>query len=284
MFKSFRSRQRAGRASRKNAFLLEVERLERRWVPSANNVTATVSGGNLEIRTDDNSNDRFTVSQTGNTITVTGYGSTTINGGAPGGPLGASVTLSGPIKNADISLADGNDDVIVYSLTVAGNFQLHAGNGDDWVDIVGDYNGVSVGGNFQLQTGDGSDTVNVGYAEGSSVSVGRNFQVQTGNGSDLVEICESFGATLSAGGNFHVQTGDGNDYVVVGFEGTVTVGGNFQLQAGDGNDGVIVENVTANANFQIQIGNGTNLLRTYHNSAGRNFQIQYGPNTTYDRY
>jgi len=199
----------AERARARRTFL-SVETLEERTV-LAGNVLASITGGNLRLIGDAQSN-QIAIERTGpQSVQISSLDSSTrINNQA--GPI----TLNG-FTSGMVAVLGGGDDVLRFSGTstelfrVFGNAVIDTGTGNDTVE----FSNHSVWNNLVLTTGAGNDRV-IGLRDltgaaattGWGLRVGQNAVINTGAGDDEVNLRNS--AFLK---NFVLDAGTGNDRV-----------------------------------------------------------------------
>jgi hypothetical protein len=193
-------------------------------------------------------------------------GSLTINGGngAPGGPAGNTINLSGGVLiggNLTITNLAGLDTTQLSGLVnLGGNMTIRNGaggslvSGDDTTDL-------HVGGVLSVFGGAGYDKVDVGAAvnvvvgslvfnsgtdrDGShfrvhplgDLSVAGAVRVTNGPGADNTEFG---GRSLTIGGALTVRNGNGDSDTVVTAEQLLFVGGPTRVTSGDGKDLVYI--------------------------------------------
>jgi len=170
---------------------MQVEPLEIRILPT---VTATMSKGELRLTGDAGPNDVM-ITQTGNSIQVTGRNGTTVK---VGGSESGSATFNGVtslratmkasndtiqlgdglvLKNVTLGLGAGANTVLIGQSQITGKLAITGGAGADSIGLT-----RSVIGNATINTSSGDDRVTL-----AAVSANGIITVNTGNGADLVE-------------------------------------------------------------------------------------------------
>lgn len=180
---------------------LGFEMLERREV-MAGNVTAALTGGSAILRGDGAANE-ITITQTGpHTLTIAGVG-TKINGKT--GP----VTLTGYTKDLTLNMNGGNDVVRIHGtddlFRVLGDLKIGTQDGNDQIHLED----LAVAGKLTISTGAGKDWFAAGMgALEAGVRVAKNVSIATGSDSDRATLDH---AQLPATVAFDLGTG--NDHL-----------------------------------------------------------------------
>ncbi|MBL8848183.1 MAG: peptidylprolyl isomerase, partial [Planctomycetaceae bacterium] len=256
-----------------------VEQLEGRQL-LAGNVAAVIADGNLTLTGDDAANS-VEVTQTAAGIVVRGLAGTTINGSASAFTVVAGQsTLSGNLK---IDLAAGDDAALIAgAFTIAGDVEVHAGNGTDrigfdGVTVDGDVivhgghdaslvqiDDAEIGGDVRLDVGVGDTTLVIKNAK-----VGDDLRIRTRSGAAAVAIQNS-----EIGDNARLKLGRNDDSVQ--FD-EVTIGGKVRVRTGSGDDFVMFDTVDIDGRTQVQLKNGDDdLVLSGTNSFAKQFQAEGG--------
>lgn len=147
----------------------------------AGDVTAQIVNGNLLIK-GDNSDNVIAVTQAGTTITVTGTG-TTVNSAA------TPAVLTGFTGGITMKMRDGNDQVTLTALTVAGKVKFKGGDGDDTLHVTGTSAFQS---SFKINMGSGDDTVTLD----TGLTVTGATKIKGRSGTDTVTMTGDHFSTL----------------------------------------------------------------------------------------
>jgi hypothetical protein len=143
---------------------------------------------------------------------------------------GGFATVGG---NVNITLGKGNDSVTENALAVTGNETIHAGSGQDDLELLGSGGDLSVDGNLSVILGGGGDTVTE-----RGLSVGLNNLIDLGSGINTVTIGAS--ATVFPIAAF------------IGLQnGPVSVGGDLDVQLGAGEGNLSASNLTVGGNMLV---------------------------------
>jgi hypothetical protein len=244
-----------------------AEPLEIRILPT---VTATLSGGTLNLQGDQTAND-LTIEQSGSDLVITGNNGTMIR---YNGVVAAQATITGAqhlkgmfgakndkiefdtgvqLGNVTLNLGSGSNDVEVRDTTFTGLFNVTGGNNRDRIEFD-----ASTLNNITLNLGNGNDeveflgstvsgTVLVNMSNGLDLfetnqgagGVDNTFLgavgIKTGNQADEIELRDATFANLG------IDAGADGDEVVLD---TIDITGRFGVNAGSGNDEVTVDDVT----------------------------------------
>jgi hypothetical protein len=223
------------RARKPNQSKLRFEALEKRMLLSATDfVTVKLDHGSLIIRGTEVAN-AIIVTEAAGVFTVTGLGTTTINGavntiqnflgvtkdvkidlrggndavlvsGDPGGVPGALPAPSNMLIPRDLKIETGagNDTVAVDTVVVGHDASINTGSGTDsaavWLSTIGR--------DLEVKMGNGGENLGVG-----GTVVGRNVELKTGSGADEVDIFGLIGFNSGAFNRLKVDTNGGNDLV-----------------------------------------------------------------------
>jgi hypothetical protein len=199
-----------------------MEKMERRQLLAAGNVTASIIGGVLTIEGDKKDNIILIDSNDDFTTTVLGVG-TTING-APG-----FATFVG-LPPISVDLGDGHDTVSFSDMGLQ-SVDVDTGKGND--TVIGAINGSTpnIFGHLTINTGDGDDDIVLA----GNTGVASDLNVDTGKGKDTFDV---FGS-LGVGGNVKIKMGDKDD--AVHLSGSINIGGNLEVDGGKGGKDLLSE-------------------------------------------
>lgn len=256
-------------------------------IATANNVTAEISSGDLNLSGDAFAN-TVRVERTPTAVRVTGQNGTRING------LPSVLLPTGPLVNVTALMDGGNDTVTFIGVGSFGDINIEGGLGNDAlflsqatftgnVNIKGEegndrafLRSTQTLGDISLDMGPGANTV------GASFSSGNNFIVKGGELADRIDL-----GALTLTGSLDVASDKGADVVnAVQVETAlsaefnldegmdrltatnVITGLDFKVATGAQNDTVILSTVRALFNIGISLDEGNDLLRTSNVSAG----------------
>ena len=221
------------RKRRVRNFALRVEQLESRRM-LAGNVAASRQGDTLVVRGDNASNEIGIFSDGSGEYTVTGGGTTTVNGDVDAFFTG--------IRNISIDLRGGNDILAIADdptglLDVPANVVVESFPTD--LDLLGPTTATPLDGFLFIRTGAGNDEV------GLAVDTGLHVDIGTGAGNDEVVVLGS-----DVGTHLFVRTEAGADEVAIldSFVDTTLL-----VDLGNGFDAALLQTVDAD---QITVNGG----------------------------
>jgi len=178
------------------SYPLGVQTLEGRIVP-AGTILATLSpSGALSILGDDDFN-VVTLLVTGNDVTLTPNGDTTINAAATGAP----VTLVGVVKSIKADLKGGGDDVSINNaaaFNLSGAVAIALGDGNNTLTM--NTTGIVSMASLTVTGGDGRDDVIVQGAVNSAVTKAGKFSYLNGGSTTTLDGV-NFGSLAVTAGN-----------------------------------------------------------------------------------
>lgn len=202
---------------------------------ASGNVTATLRRSNLLIN-GDNGDNIFDVSQSGNTVTVTGLFGTTINGAG-------SAQFNVNLADINVRLPDGHNRVHIDGVTVSDDIIVKGGDGIDEVYIVDS----NIADDINVNLGDQADVFRV-----ANVDVDR-IKAKTGNGRDSL----GFNNNVNVATDFLVNTGKGLDTIVIE---DVDVNDDVNIVTSDGPDRVFASSFDVADLLKVSLGKGNDTL------------------------
>jgi cyclophilin family peptidyl-prolyl cis-trans isomerase len=242
----------ARRRSRSAAEWLEARTL------LTGNVQAIVSGGNLILTGDVDSNEvsvsfDFAVSN----IVVNGLNGTTINGSAdPFIAFNGTQRMPGAIN---ATLGDGDDTLTINDVIALDNIEIDGGAGNDTIGL----NNAHSGDNVELHGGLGNDRIEINIS-----GIDDNLTINGGDGDDSISI------EVSVVDDFaQINGGAGND--VLGLN-RLSVGDDLTVNLGDGDDTLIANRVSTDDNAFIDSGAGNDTLRIETGFSKDNMSVETG--------
>ena len=222
------------------------------------NVQAIVSGGNLILTGDADSNEvRISFNFTASNIVVSGLSGTTINGGT--GQFTAFTGTQRMPGSIIAALGDGDDVLTINDVIALDNIEIDGGAGNDTVSL----NNTHSGDNVELNGGSGNDRIEINIS-----GIDDNLTINGGAGDDSISI------EVSVVDDFAVINGGaGNDAVGLN---RLSVGDNLTIDFGDGDDTLIANRVSTDDNAFISSGAGNDTLRIETGYTKDNMSVDTG--------
>ena len=235
-----------------------AESLETRTLLTGN-VQAVISGGNLVLTGDVDSNEVQVSFDSGlNNIVVDGLNGTTINGvSSQFTAFTGTQRLPGSILAA---LGDGDDVLTINGVIALDNVEANGEAGDDTITL----NNTHSGDNVELNGGAGNDRLEINVS-----GIDDNLTIRGGDGNDTISIEVSVVDDF-----FTVEGGAGDD--VVGLN-QFSVGDDLRIDLGDGNDSLIANGVSSDDNLIVDSGAGDDTLRIAAGFTKDNMSLLTGP-------
>jgi hypothetical protein len=203
---------------------------------SHGNVRASLRKGNL-VLVGNNKPSSITITQVvDGTYSVTGMGTTTVNGKA------SPVVVKA--KGIQVTMGAARDFVRVENVSVKGGLSIITGKGNDQVSI---YN-IEVLGRFSMTTGWGADVI-----LGSKFDVYGSLVVSASSGNDVVSFDQ-----FNVKRDYSVVTGGGKDIVSTLFGNIVQKAG---IYLGSASDLVSVAHVNVGRNLVVSGGGGPDAMQ-----------------------
>lgn len=232
---------------------------------NANNVTASISGGNLYVYGDGNANDVKIESSEAGRITVSGSVSTVNGSNAP-------VTLNGWTNGIFVYLASGNDSLWLQSGDVRGVTHIDLGAGDDDV-LIGDDDLLPA--EFQDDPWMQMDPDFAADAAGSMLRLNQSLTVLGFAGQD-----RAFVANCTVVGYATFNMGDAADDVYLGTDGNMVstfFRNSVLIIPGAGADIASVSQVNIARDLTIDDPTNASMVDVFQSGVGGNLQIFTSP-------
>lgn len=230
---------------------LEFQKLEPRTM-LAGDVSVMISNINLVVSGDGADNQIQIIGTLNGGARVVGLNGTTINGGTD-----AFVSNLPGLRNAQINLNQGNDEVDILGARFNKGITLLGGSGNDMI-MVRD----SSIGSLNIQGGDGNDLIEIRdvFAINSSL-------INTSTGDDMIVIYNH-----ASGGDISLQTGSGNDTIAIDRMG---MHGRLMINTASGNDQVLMAGQTfVGRDSSLLLGGGDDFLAVIPGQNGGTSQLQ----------
>jgi hypothetical protein len=220
---------------------LKLEHLETRAM-LAGNVSVSVSGGNLNVRGNNSSNQIAIVQLDVGEYAVVGLNGTTVNGSTD------PVVKSGVKNNIDVDLKKGNDVVAI-------------GNDLEALALWADASEITLPDDLELPEG-----------APECLKVPKHLNLRLGDGNDDAVVIAKVGLRINA------DLGNGNDRLIIQDS---KVGDDIIVRGGNGHDYLYTNRTQVAQMYDVNMGNGEDSVELWNSSVGESVVINTGNDADY---
>jgi large repetitive protein len=223
---------------------------------AAGNVTAILSGSDLNLLGDAAANSIRVQQDSAGAITITGFDGTTING--------QPAVIFGPVAltKLEAKMEAGDDRIEVFYVTSSGDITIDAGDGWDAVAPVG----VTAGDNIDVYMGSGTDR---DYISAHSIRTLRG-DVTFDTAAEYLGVAlnnSTIAQTLS------ISSKDGDDSIRLN---TVSVGADLAISTDKGRDVVVCNRVNVRYALSVSTDLDADRVDLFDTTAGEDVEVNTG--------
>ncbi|WP_020473139.1 hypothetical protein [Zavarzinella formosa] len=261
----------SSRTRRRQQPRLGLECFEERTVPTASQITATLSGGTLTLTAQDAASvEDVALSDTTNvpgaiTVSAASMG-TTFKFGAT---TGTTFDFAG-VKSISVFLKGGADSLNAQGIHLSGNLSINGGDGGNNITLS---NNTFVGGTVTVTNGIGA-MGDLDILDVNSTHIGKNLVINQGTGKQTTDT-EVFGTTFIGGYISELGCAGPDDLSIQ----TTNIGSYLSLTGGLGDDQLSLTTSNVGSYVKAALGDGNNMAVISGSSVGGSVSVTTGLGT-----